>query len=497
MKEAKGREETAVRSCLVAIAICCTISAARLGAQDNPIRLEPGPLRPIPELRTTHSPPNTEVHIKQSAVAESRGANPVAVGVRYLEVPRTAAAEPLPTPHQEHQARLEHALTLHDFEGMALSSNPSLARAAALVQAARGNWVQVGLKPNPTVGYEGQQLGSGGLAEQHGIYAEQEFVRGDKLRLNRQVAAQEVARAERELAAQQQRVLTDVRVAYFSVLVAQEQERVTLELLRIAEQSVNIAEALFKAQEVARTDVLQANIEIENSRINAINARNRRAAAWQSLITVAGQPSLPLHTLAGSPVDDLPLLDFNSTLQRLLAGSPEVGAAIADVERSRWALERAKAESVPNVTLQGMINVIDNGIGGKPDANVVVGVPLPLWNKNQGGIVEAQGEVVASERAVEQIELELQNRMGPIFERYSNASNQVRRYREIILPAASESYELTRKSYEAGETGFVSLLTAQRTLAQTRLSYLQAAGELRITAAQLEGFLLSDSLNSR
>jgi outer membrane protein, heavy metal efflux system len=56
-------------------------------------------------------------------------------------------------------------LTLADLEQIALQTNPSIARQAALVGAARGNWVQVGLPPNPSAGYLGQQLGSGGRAE--------------------------------------------------------------------------------------------------------------------------------------------------------------------------------------------------------------------------------------------------------------------------------------------------------------------------------------------
>jgi len=428
--------------------------------------------------------------VRQAVRQEFR---PVSVAAPLPAPQAPYEAEPLPVPPQPYV----EPLTLAQLEGMALSSNPSIARAAALVQAARGNWIQVGLKPNPTVGYEGQQLGSGGLAEQHGIFAEQEIVRGGKLRLNREVAAQEVARAERTLAAQQQRVLTDVRIAFYDVLVAQAQERLAGELLAIGEQSIRVATELFNAQEAARTDVLQAQIEVENARIFSVNARNRRAAAWQSLATVVGQPRMPLQNLQGDPASDLPKVDFQETLERLLTASPEIAGAIATVESSRWALERARVEATPNVTLQGMINVIDNGIGGKPDANVMVGVPLPLWNKNQGGIVQAQGRVAAAERAVEQLELNLQNRLGPVFERYSNASNQVRRYQEVILPAAQESFELTRRSYQVGEVGFVSLLTAQRTFSQMRLNYLESLRELRTSAAQLEGYLLSDSLQLR
>jgi len=464
-------------------------------AQTTPMRLEPGPLVPIRQEATTPASqggPGGLVPLQQSLRPLTSN-----VPVQHVEPTGPANAEILPVPVPPPDVHAAVGPSLADFEGMALSSNPSIARASALVQAARGNWVQVGLKPNPTVGYEGQQLGSGGLAEQHGVFAEQEFVRGGKLRLNREVAAQEVARAERNLATQQQRVLTDVRIAYYNVLIAQQQEQLTRQLVGIAEQSVDVTNQLLRAQEVGRPDVLQAQIEIENTRILAINARNRRATAWQSLVTVAGQPGMPIHILPGDPAADLPRMEFGDVLGRLVTGSPEVATAIANVERSRWALERARVESVPNVTLQGMVNVIDNGIGGKPDANVMIGVPLPLWNRNQGGIVQAQGEVTAAERAVEQTELDLQNRLGPVFERYSNASNQVRRYQEAILPAAQESLDLTRRSYGAGEVGFVNLLTVQRTYSQTQLNYLQALRDLRESAAQLEGFLLSDSLQNR
>ena len=57
--------------------------------------------------------------------------------------------------------KAESVLSLPDLEKMALASNPSVARASAMVGAARGHWIQVGLPPNPSIGYDGQQLGIG------------------------------------------------------------------------------------------------------------------------------------------------------------------------------------------------------------------------------------------------------------------------------------------------------------------------------------------------
>lgn len=451
------------------------LSASQLIGQEQPVRLAP-PAR-------------------HATATSLRVASKVQLVQHPLDPPAPSSIEALPQVPPE--PVVASALTLPDLEGMALSGNPAIARAAALVQSARGNWVQVGLSPNPVVGYEGQQLGSGGRAEQHGIYAQQEFVRGGKLKLNRQVAAQEIARAERDLAAQQQRVVTDVRIAFYNVLVAQEQQQLATELLRIGSGSLTAAKALLQAKEVGEADVLQAEIEVENAHIFSVNARNRRLAAWQYLSAVVGQPKLPLQPLAGDPAEGLPNLKFDDMLQRLLTSSPEIASAIANVERARWAAERARVDAVPNVTLLGQVNAIDNGIDGRTDGNLVIGVPLPLWNKNQGGIMQAQSEVTAAERAVEQLELELQTRLAPIFERYSNAANQVARYQRVILPAAKKSYELVRLSYEAAELGYISLLTAQRTYSQTRLNYLESLRELRTTGAQLEGYLLYNSLEAR
>jgi cobalt-zinc-cadmium efflux system outer membrane protein len=388
-------------------------------------------------------------------------------------------------------------LFLAELEQLGLQNNPSLARAAALVGAARGNWLQVGLPPNPTVGYEGQQLGSGGEAEQHGVLVGQEFVRGGKLRLNRAVAEQEVLRAEHELAVQQQRVLTDVRIAFYQVLLAQRQIDVTAELVRISQQGLETAEAIFRATEGSRIDVLQAQLERENAQILAENARNRHQAAWQSLTAVVGAPGLPCQPLAGDAYAPPCEYNLHDTLARIQSTSPEIGVALANIERARWMLERARAEPRPNVNVQGLVNWIDNGIDGKPDAGLSVTVPLPLWNANQGAVLKAQQELAAAQQALGQLELELQQRLAPAFERYANARNQVQRYRTRILPAAQQSLELTRKIYAAGEINYVSLLTVQRTFSQTNLSYLEALRELRTAEAEIEGLLLSQSLQAR
>lgn len=402
------------------------------------------------------------------------------------------AAEPIPLPAPEAAV----GLSLEQLEQMALTCNPSVQRAAAMVAAANGTWVQVGLAPNPSVGYEGQQLGSGGLAEQHGVLFSQEIVRGGKLALNRAVAGNERLRLEQELEAQRLRVLTDVRIAYFQVLLAQRQIDLTNNLIEIGQAGAKTVDALYRSQEVGKSDVLQAQLEIENSQILAENAKNRYAAAWRSLSAVVGNPMLTQQALEGDPLVPPRHIEFDDALGRLLTLSPEMAAASMAVSRARAAIERERVEPVPNVTVQGLVNWLDNGANGKADGGVAVSVPIPVFNRNQGGVARAQAELVAASRALDQLELDLRNRLAPTYERYANSRNQVVRYREVILPAADESLDLTRKTYTAGETNYVALLTAQRTYSHTQLGYLEAVRTLRISEVQIDGLLLTGSLES-
>jgi cobalt-zinc-cadmium efflux system outer membrane protein len=398
------------------------------------------------------------------------------------------APEPLPA------VDASSKLTLEALEQRALESNPSVRRLAALVDAARANTLQVGLLPNPSVGYEGQQLGSGGLAEQHGVLFTQEIVRGGKLQLNRAVADRERMRLEQEFAVQRQRVLNDVRVAYYDVLLSEQQIELTENLIYIGDEGVKSVDALFKAKEVGQSDTLQAQLEVENAKILAENARNRRDSAWRSLAAIIGEPNLAPQAVAGSAIAPAKEFDFQQSLARLLRSSPEIAAAAMEVERARAALSRARVEPVSNINVQGLVNWRDNGIGGKPDGGVAVSLPLPVFNRNQGGIARAEHELIAAREGLTQLELELQNRLAPVFEQYANSRNQVARYENTILPAAEKALDLTRQMYGAGEANYTVLLMSQRTYSQTQLNYLDAVRQLRISEIEIEGLLLRGSL---
>ncbi|HHM12921.1 MAG TPA: TolC family protein [Planctomycetaceae bacterium] len=355
--------------------------------------------------------------------------------------------------------------------------------------------MQVGLRPNPTIGYSGQQLGSGGQAEQQGGFLGQQFITGGKLGLNREIAAWEIRRAENEWEATRLRVLTDVRIAFYDVLIAQRRRELTSELVRISDQAVQAAQALFEGEEVSEADPLRARVEADTARILLQNAINAHVAAWRRLAALVGAPDMPLQQVEGKLNPDDMAMSWEEALAKLLAESPELAAAEADVEAARWAVQRAYAAVVPDIDVQAVVQ--DDRGTGSSNANLQVTFPLPLWNRNQGGIQQAFAQSVAAEMAVNRLRLDLQTRLADAFQRYRTAHNQVREYSKPggIIANSQRTLELIRSGYQAEEFGILDLLTAQRTFFQTNLAYLDALRELAAATMEIRGLLLSGSLS--
>ncbi len=406
-------------------------------------------------------------------------------------IPPLGDGDLLPTP--ESVSEQGAGFGLADIEQMALQNNPTLSLARARVQAARGVWEQVGLYPNPVIGYSAGEIGNEGRGGQQGGYIGQSVVTAGKLRLNRQVAAQEVARLQQEMAAQQFRILTDVRTSYYEALVAQRSVELAERLVKIAKQGVEAAEALLNAKEGSRVDLLQARVETNTTGILLSNARKRHQGAWRRLAAVAGVADLVAAPLSGNIEEVGAPVVWDDALSHVLSASPELSAASAPVRAAQWATQRARVQWIPNVGLQATVQH-DNATGDDI-AGVQVSIPIPIFNRNQGNIVAADARLAAACRNVDRVRLSLQERLAVVYRQYAAAAQQVEKYRATILPDAKETLELVTAGYQQGEFSYLNLLTAQRTYFQSTLAYLESLFQLKSAQAQIDGMLVNQSLS--
>jgi len=381
---------------------------------------------------------------------------------------------------------------LDEFEQLAKQNNPTLVQAAARVQAAQAECVQVGLYPNPNIGYKATDIGVRGYSGKQGAFFSQEFVTGGKLKQNQAVALQTVEQCQYAWQAQCQRVVNDVQRAFYDVLIAQTTMELNDELVRIEREGVQAADALFAAKEVSRVDVLQARIEANTANILAEKSRNRHLAAWHGLAVVCGVPDMPPIRLSGALDGALSEFTWDVTIARVLSESPEIAEARSGVSRAEAVVTREYGARIPNITAE--VGVFHDNEADDSIAEIQTGFPLPLFNRNQGNIRKAQADLVSARHEVRRKELETQQRLAAVFEQYQNARCQVDHYSKEILPDARASLELALAGYRQGELNYLLLLTAQRTYYHAHLAYVDALGDLRNTVVAMEGNLLADSL---
>ncbi len=385
--------------------------------------------------------------------------------------------------------------TLEQLEQLALSNNPTLVQAHAAINAAHGKWTQVGLYPNPLLLYQGNEIGNGGKPGLQGGAVRQPIVTAGKLGLNRETASYEISQANSNYQAQQYRVLTSVRIAYYDVLVAQQRIKLTKQLLGLSNKGVEVAEALIAAQQEGKVDLYQARVEANKSRVLLRQATNEKRSALQRLESLIGAEQYQASNLTGK-WEPMPMeLKFSEVLATIEASSPELSAANANVFRANAKLRRAEVEPIPDIFTQ--LGVQNDTESGYTVANVILGIKLPLFNRNQGNIQSAQAELTAAARNIDRVKLGLKNRLANTIKVYNSSKYEIERYSKEIIPDAKSSLELVTSGYEKGEFDYNRLLTAQRTYFQTNIAYLQAIQSWWTAKLEIDGLLLRGGLNSQ
>lgn len=383
--------------------------------------------------------------------------------------------------------------SLADLEQMALSNNPALAAANATVAKSTGLFNQVGTRPNPTLGYSGNQIADQGT-DQHTVFLEQEFVRGNKLALNREVLRHTNDAQRWEIETQRYRVLTDVRVRFYEAIAAQRQLDMTIEFANVAQKGVEVATSLKDAGEGTIVDVLQSKTLLSETNLAREQAEAAYRGAWKDLVAIAGTPDLQPARLAGDFQIPADVQDWENAYRVITAESPELAAANAIVCEKRAFLQRQQVQMVPNVTAQlgaGYDRATDSGL-----INFQIGAPIPIRNKNCGNIAAARADYTRAIENVKRIEAAIKSRLARSAQEFESANAAVQKYEQEILPQAKESLELSEKAYQAGELAFLQVLTVRRNFYDSNIRFIQSQGRLAQASAKVDGLLLTGGLDA-
>ncbi len=394
------------------------------------------------------------------------------------------------------------AVTLEQVEKMAAETNPTLRQAEIEIRAAKARQQQVGLYPNPSVGYTGDEIRGGSVGGgKQGFFVQQTIVTAGKLSKSREVFGAESKLAEIEAQEQRTRVETAVKMAFLRVLAAQEWLEARRDLARIAQDAAQTQKELMNTGQADESEELEAEVEAQRMRMAARMQENTLREEWRSLAAVIGQPALPLATVAGDLEQGWPELNEEEAVENIAKQSPAVQIAARATGRAQALLVRAQREPIPDVLLRAGMEYNHETLGSVPFAKGWEGlaeasVEIPIFNRNQGNIAAARADVDRAEQEKTRVALTLRERAASVVDQYANAKLMALEYRDEILPHAKKAYSLLVDKYGQMLASYPRVLESQRKLYELQIEYIAALEGVWTNGLALQGYLLTDGLEA-
>lgn len=389
----------------------------------------------------------------------------------------------------------DRVLELSALQQLATEHSPVIRLAATQVEKARGQAVQAGLYPNPTVGYQGDTIGTARTAGYNGVFFSQEFVTADKLTLAQNVSLMEMKAAAAELQKSRVGLATSVRRGYAQVLVAQEKLKFASALAGLSEEVYRAQIDLVSVGESAPYEPLQLRVFAVQGQNAVTQARNELQARWRQLAAAIGVPRLAHHRVAGAVETQISAPDYDQSVEFLMQQHTDVRAARARISKAECALRLQQVTPIPNVSLYSAFQHDDTTPLSDFSANLQVSVPVPLFDRNQGNITSAHAELVRANQDLVDTQNRLMSQFAEIRGRFSTSRVIARSYRTDLLPDQVRAYRGIHERFRigGGAIDFSQLVVAQQQLSQIVNSYLDAlASQWESTVDQAEILQVDD-----
>jgi outer membrane protein, heavy metal efflux system len=375
-----------------------------------------------------------------------------------------------------------------------------LRQAAADIEAAKGGAIQARLYPNPTLGTSSYTFGPGG-GPYYGLAGSATIKTMGKLKLAYAAAEMNVKNAELAYRKAETDLMTQVRTYYFAVLVAQESMRAQRALVQLTDELYRVMAAQFRGGDRAVYEPMQVGVLTSQARANFLMARNSGQLAWKQLASSLGLPAMPPTQLEGRADMPLPRFEYDKALARVLALHTDVASTGNIMRRARYNLRLAEVAPFSDIVIAGSLmqdatpptfgpnRVIWNGLQGV--------ATVPIFDRNQGGIEQAQGSLLRAVEEPHRVRAELTARFAEAFRRYDENRALLDLYRTAILPQQVQAFRAAvKRHYGAGakQVAYTDLIQSEQSLVAVVGTYLMILGAEWQAVADVAGFLQTDDL---
>ena len=410
------------------------------------------------------------IWLSASGGAFSQGLPPgPAVGERAPQSAAAAAAEPL---------SLAKAIEL------ALEGNPEVAAAKRQWEATEGQVLQGRSRPNPELAYSLEDTRSKTRTQSWQLNLPVEL--GGKRAARTKAAEKTREQAQAQLAELQATVRANVAAAYFDVLTAQERLVLARDSAALAKSSTDTVSKRVAAGKVSPVEESKARVAEAGVRVELAQAASEQRNALSRLFALLGRIDAPYTVLEGK-AENLPSVPSLADLQPLISSAPGVVLARIEVDRREALTALELSKRVPDVTVSvGMQR------SNETQRNVLlfgVSVPLPIFDRNQGNLLEALKLEDKARDELQAATVRLHSEVAQARERLSTITAEVQSLQQDVLPGAKSAYDAATIGFENGKFNFLEVLDAQRTYFTAKSQYLKALGEAHRAAADIDRLL--------
>jgi cobalt-zinc-cadmium efflux system outer membrane protein len=385
-------------------------------------------------------------------------------------------------------------LTLADARALALQNNPTLKSADAEWRATQGAVQQARSLINPSIGVRREDFGGSSppieRAEQDTLELSQTIRTGGKRSAEIEAARWASEVSLQDLGRRRLDLLADVDRRFAELLGAQDRCQIASENAETAQEMVAAVAALVEAGETSPIEVSRTENERDLAEIDRQAALRNRDLARRQLASLLGQAEPGFQQADGSLVQEVVVpaeSDFTIALGRL----PDLTRWDDENRRLEASLKLAQRTPWPDLTLSAGVR----RYAETQERAYLVGIsiPIPIFSRGRGAVIEASSRLDQGRLQREAEEMRLKTTFASIRLMLEQSASEVQRLRDRVVPNAQQIYDALSEGYRRGKFRLLDLLEARRSLASTRLRYVDALVRLNLAKADLDRLSVAGS----
>jgi cobalt-zinc-cadmium efflux system outer membrane protein len=183
-------------------------------------------------------------------------------------------------------------------------------------------------------------------------------------------------------------------------------------------------------------------------------------------------------------VTDVPAYE---DVRALLAQNPNVARWAEEMKQRLAALALERARRVPDLSVGIGVQRFEET--GAHALTFGLSLPLPLFDRNQGGVLEARHRLAQAGHERKSAEVRTAAAIAESYETLTAARSEVIGLKDQVVPGAVKAFDAANEGYRQGKFGYLEVLDAQRTLFEARGRLLDGQARYHRSVAIVESLI--------